>query len=136
MCNNGVGCCLTIFQAVLAKQAQPCVVSGMHPQGAFVTSMLYKDYSTNSNSNIVRLSKSANLKEVAKAAASLQRIVEDLSPDAKPGEIAPILATIGFSEGNILVLYYANPTQRNMEASKPKQLTPKGFNTFPNQEGC
>jgi len=62
---------------------QPTVVSGMHPQGAFVT---------------IRLTPQANLKEVAKAVATLPQVVEELSPGpTKKGYLPSLMAGVGFA---------------------------------------
>jgi len=64
--------------------AQPTVVTGVHPHGAFVT---------------IYLSPQADLKAVTKAASKLPSIVSSVTPDydKKTTQMAPVMAGVGFS---------------------------------------
>jgi len=67
--------------------AQSSVVTGTYPQGAFV---------------VITLNPKVDLKEVAQAAAKLPKIIQELTPEdyqPKLGELAPILAGVGFGTG-------------------------------------
>mmetsp|Transcript_808 Transcript_808/g.1119 ORF Transcript_808/g.1119 Transcript_808/m.1119 type:complete len:436 (+) Transcript_808:624-1931(+) len=69
-------------EAADASLAQSTVVTGNHPQGAFV---------------VITLSPSADLKEVAKACANLPTIVKNISEDSgKSNVLSPLMAGVAF----------------------------------------
>jgi hypothetical protein len=94
----GVHAEANLDKEAVATQVQPTVVTGTHPQGAFVT---------------IRLAKKADLKEVIKAAAKLQTIVSEVSPGATAGSLPPVIAGVGFS---------ADVWRKVQKTSSPKAL--------------